>query len=64
MIYENSQKNAIELDKLPLPAVTFDMLIYQNMYMNQTQSVKIWWRYTTLDMNARQICIKIPKKNH
>ena len=28
------------------------------------QSVKVWWKYNNSNMNARQLCIKIPKKSN
>ena len=26
--------------------------------------MKFWWKYSTTDMNARQLCMKIPKKGN
>ena len=42
----------------------FGMLTYQNVYINETQSVKFWRRYNNSDMNDRQLCMKIPKKHN
>ena len=39
------------------------MLTYQNACIN-SQSVKVWWRSNTSDMNSRQLCTKIPKKRN
>ena len=34
---------------------------YMACWHTKSQSVKDWWRYNTSDMNARQLCMKIPK---
>ena len=38
--------------------------IAKYVYWLDTKSVKVWWRYNTSDMNARQLCMKIPKKRN
>ena len=39
----------------------FLLVIYVNV--SETQSVKDWWRYSTLDMNNCQLYMKILLKN-
>ena len=55
----NILKNAIESENLSLLPVTFGIT---KICTPDTQSVKIWWRYNTSDMNARHLCLKVPKE--
>ena len=52
--------------KEPLATCSHTWHVDKPKYLHQsnTQSVKIWVRYNTLDMNTRQLCNKISKKHN
>ena len=45
---KNSQKTQLKGDILPLSAVTFDMLTFQNVYINQTHNLWMFGEDTVL----------------
>ena len=53
--YEYSQK----CSEIREPSTTYSYI----WHVDILKSVKVWWRYNTSDMNDRQLCVKIPKKN-